>query len=86
MEFYSFIYNWMVKNLADHVGCLVLIRPDYKDDEGLIQHELTHTLAKYKNIRLAYIKQIWNKNHKLNRECEAYATQLLYVRTKITKY
>ena len=62
-----------------HVGCLVLIRPDYKEDEGLIQHELTHVKQNVRTLGWSGIKQIWNKNHKLNRECEAYAEQLKYV-------
>ena len=62
-----------------HVGTLVLIRPDYKDDEGLIQHELTHVKQNIRTLGWSGIKQIWDKNHKLNRECEAYAEQLKYV-------
>lgn len=78
-----FITNWMPNKFSGyHVGCLVLIRPDYKDDEGLIQHELTHVKQNIRTLGWSGIKQIWNKNHKLNRECEAYATQLLYVSDK----
>ena len=78
-----FITNWMPKKFSGyHVGCLVLIRPDYKDDEGLIQHELTHVKQNIRTLGWSGIKQIWNKNHKLNRECEAYAVQLEYVPVK----
>ncbi len=75
-----FISNSMPKRFSGyHVGTLVLIRPDYKDDEGLIQHELTHVKQNIRTLGWSGIKQIWNKNHKLNRECEAYAEQLKYV-------
>ena len=75
-----FISNWMPKRFSGyHVGTLVLIRPDYKDDEGLIQHELTHVKQNIRTVGWSGIKQIWDKNHKLNRECEAYAEQLKYV-------
>lgn len=75
-----FISNWMPKRFSGyHVGTLVLIRPDYKDDEGLIQHELIHVKQNIRTLGWSGIKQIWNKNHKLNRECEAYAEQLKYV-------
>jgi len=75
-----FISNWMPKKFSGyHVGCLVLIRPTHKEDEGLIQHELTHVKQNIRTLGWSGIKQIWNKNHKLNRECEAYAVQLQHV-------
>ena len=39
-----FITNWLIpsKFAGYHIVDIVLIRPEYKDDEGLIQHELTH--------------------------------------------
>ena len=75
-----FITNWMPERFAGyHIVDIVLIRPDYKDDEGLIQHELTHVKQNLRTFMWSGIKQYWNKNHKLNRECEAYAVQLTYV-------
>jgi len=75
-----FISNWMPKKFSGyHVGTTVIIRPDYADDEGLIQHELTHVKQNIRTLGLSGIRQIWDKNHKLNRECEAYAVQLTHV-------
>mgnify|MGYP005731052541 FL=1 len=75
-----FITNWMPERFAGyHIVDIVLIRPDYKDDEGLIQHELTHVKQNLRTLFWSGIKQYWDKNHKLNRECEAYAVQLQYV-------
>ncbi len=75
-----FITNWMPERFSGyHIVDIVLIRPDYKDDEGLIQHELTHVKQNLRTLFWSGIKQYWDKNHKLNRECEAYAVQLQYV-------
>ena len=65
-----------------HIVDIVLIRPQYKDDQGLIQHELTHVKQNLRTLFWSGIKQYWDKNHKLNRECEAYAVQLQYVPDK----
>ena len=78
-----FISNWMPKRFSGyHVGASVIIRPEYADDEGLIQHELTHVKQNIRTLGLSGIRQIWDKNHKLNRECEAYAVQLTHVNKK----
>ena len=75
-----FITNWMPARFAGyHVVDIVFIRPEYKDDEGLIQHELTHVKQNLRTLGWSGIKQYWNKEHKLDRECEAYAVQLQYV-------
>ena len=62
-----------------HFFDIVLIRPEYKDDESLIQYELTHVKQNIRSLGWSLIRTIWDKNHKLDRECEAYANQLLYV-------
>jgi len=75
-----FITNWMPERFAGyHIVDIVLIRPQYKDDEGLIQHELTHVKQNLRTLFWSGIKHYWDKNHRLNRECEAYAVQLQYV-------
>ena len=75
-----FITNWMPARFAGyHVVDIVFIRPEYKDDEGLRQHELTHVKQNLRTVGWSGIKQYWNKEHKLDRECEAYAVQLRYV-------
>lgn len=74
------ICNWMpAKFNGYHFFDIVLIRPEYKDDESLIQYELTHVKQNIRSLGWSLIRTIWDKNHKLDRECEAYANQLLYV-------
>ena len=75
-----FITNWMPERFSGyHFIDIVLIRPEYADDEGLIQHELTHVKQNLRTLLWSGIRQVWDKEHKLNRECEAYSVQLLYV-------
>ena len=76
-----FITNWLIPSrfAGYHIVDIVLIRPEYKDDESLIQHELTHVKQNLRTLGVSGIRQLFDKNHKLNRECEAYAVQLLYV-------
>jgi hypothetical protein len=54
------------------------VRPKWKDNEGLIQHELTHIKQNLRTCLWSGIKQNWSKQHRLDRECEAYAVQLSY--------
>ena len=54
----------------------VLIRPKFRDDEGLIQHELTHVKQNLRTFFYSALRQYWDKQHRLNRESEAYAVQL----------
>ena len=76
-----FITNWLIpsKFAGYHIGTVSFVRPEYKDDEGLIQHELTHVKQNIRTLGVSGIRQYFDKNHKLDRECEAYATQLMYV-------
>ena len=64
------------------VGIIVFIRPKYKDNEGLIQHELTHIKQNLRTCLWSGFKQNWSKQHMLDRECEAYAVQLTYSSNK----
>ena len=56
-----FITNWMPARFAGyHIVDIVLIRPDYKDDEGLIQHELTHVKQNLRtHSRYSKNKLLW---------------------------
>lgn len=76
-----FITNWLIpsKFAGYHIATLALVRPTHKDDEGLIQHELTHVKQNIRTLGISGIRQYFDKNHKLDRECEAYAIQLQYV-------
>jgi hypothetical protein len=65
--------------------CIVLLRPKHKDNEGLIQHELTHIKQNLRTCLFSALKQNWSKQHRLDRECEAYAVQLSYSNTLFHK-
>ena len=57
--------------------CFIKIRPRYKDDIGLLNHELTHVKQFY---RLSIVHQYLNhfsKKYRLKIELEAYKNQLL---------
>ena len=64
------------------LGVLVFIRPMWEDNEGLIQHELTHVKQNLRTFMYSGLKQNWDKQHRLDRECEAYAVQLTYSKSK----
>lgn len=54
-------------------GCHIKIRPAYRDDEGLLQHELQHVRQFWHRVFLP-----WRKMTHLEREIEAYRVQLQY--------
>ena len=59
------------------IGPFVFIRPSYKDDIGLLNHELVHVKQFWKNP----LMQLWyqfSKKDRLQYEAEAYNTQLKY--------
>jgi len=57
-------------------GILVFIRPKYKDDEGLLYHELTHVRQFYRTLGLHAILYLLSKRYRLKAEIEAYREQL----------
>ena len=59
------------------IGPVVFIRPNYKDDVGLLNHELTHVKQFWKNPLMGLLYQ-FNKKYRLRYEAEAYNTQLKY--------
>lgn len=59
------------------VGPIVLIRPGYKTDEGLLHHELTHVKQYWKNPLMGLWYRFSNPA-RLAYEAEAYKVQLAY--------
>jgi hypothetical protein len=57
-------------------GIFIKIRPDYKDDDGLLEHELTHIKQFYTTFMLHGILYKNSKTYRLNSEIEAYKVQL----------
>ncbi len=60
-------------------GPVVRIRPGRKDDEGLLQHELTHVRQFYRFGMIFPALLYWaSEDFRLAAEVEAYAVQLRY--------
>lgn len=60
--------------------CIIQIKPEYRSDVGLLNHELKH-VAQYNNDWFHAIKVKFSKAYRYKIELEAYAEQL-----KIYKY
>jgi len=54
----------------------VRIRPKYKDDKGIHNHELCHVAQFWKLGIFHMVIYTWNKSYRLNCEVEAYREQL----------
>ena len=58
---------------------IILIRPKYRDDEGLLQHELQHLKDMYAGWIILYcIRYFFSKKWRLHYELRGYWTQLEY--------
>ena len=59
-------------------GPVILIKPEYKDDEGLYQHELIHVKQWIFTLGLHSILYLLSNRYKLWAEVQAYRKQLEY--------
>lgn len=66
--------------------CAVLIKPKYKSDTGLLQHELTHVEQNLRTWGLHPLKYHSSDKYRLESEAEAYAVQLSHSNDKTTDY
>lgn len=57
---------------------IVLIRPKYKDDAGLLAHELVHVSQFWRSVGVLPILYRFSKKWRLVLEVEAYREQLKY--------
>lgn len=57
-------------------GFVILIRPEYRFDAGLLAHELTHVKQFRRSFGLLPLVALFSKKMKLNLEVEAYREQL----------
>lgn len=69
-------------------GCanamIVRIRPKYVNDEGLLQHELTHVKQAYRLLILFHsLLYLLDDPYRLHAEVEAYRKQLEYSQDKV---
>ena len=56
---------------------LIFIKPEYKNDFGLLHHEMTHVKQFYKNPLHSFLYK-FSKKYRLKSEVEAYKEQLNY--------
>lgn len=60
------------------IGPLIFIRPEYKNDVGLLEHEKTHVRQWYARPVLMPVRYKYSKKWRLRYEVEAYKVQLQY--------
>lgn len=64
------------------VGCargpFIFIRPEYKSDIGLLEHERVHAKQWYRTVGLHSFLYLFSKQYRLKSEVEAYREQLKY--------
>lgn len=67
---------------AEHAACargfVIFIRPEYKDDKGLLAHEMEHVYQWCATIGLHSFFYLLSKQYRLWAEVEAYKEQLKY--------
>lgn len=84
-----FYNNVITKKFNRHgvaVGNLVFINKAYKNDEGLLQHELTHVKQFYKYMIIPFCILGYTNKYKLKFEVEAYKVQLGYCSKELKEY
>ena len=59
-------------------GPIIRIRPAYKGDEGLKQHEICHVHQWWRTLGLHSLLYLVSKRYRLRAEVEAYRKQLEY--------
>jgi hypothetical protein len=79
--YYKVIYtnnNWLIPKKYAGVTrlFLVFIRPQYRNDVGLLQHELTHVRQFYKIPLIGAYLYRFSRKYRLHCELEAYREQL----------
>lgn len=91
--FYKVFYTnlFVLKNSAGTTrGPFIFIRPEYKDDIGLLEHEKIHVKQWWKNPLFHGIMYLFSEKYRLNCEVEAYKEQLKHCpanrRTLFAKY
>ena len=66
------------------IGFIILVRPDYKDDIGLIEHEKIHVKQFWRTLGLNGLFYFFSKKKRLEYEVEAYRKQLEYAEERST--
>lgn len=66
------------------VFCFALIRPEYREDLGLIEHEKTHVKQFWRLPFIHGLRYRFSKSYRLNCEVEAYKEQLKHYKVDRT--
>ena len=57
-------------------GLFILIRPDYKDDRPLLEHELQHCRQCWRTLWLHVPLYFWSRRYRWHAETDAFAVQV----------
>jgi len=63
-------------------GFFIRIKKDYKDDRGLLEHELQHCRQFYRTLMLHPLLYKFSKTYRYNSELECYRVQLSFSQNK----
>lgn len=76
--YYSVKYTDAVKkgSAGQAITCFITIRPEYKDDVGLLKHEIVHTTQFWRTFGFHALMYLLFKKYRLASEVEAYKEQL----------
>lgn len=69
------------KYSARAIGPIILIRPSYKGNKGLLEHEKVHVRQFWSTLGLYGIPYMLSKKYRLKCELQAYKEQLKYADT-----
>lgn len=61
-----------------NLGPIILIRPGFKNDRGLLEHELVHVRQFYRTFGLFGLLHLFSPKHRLEYELEAYCVSVRY--------
>ncbi|OPY87923.1 MAG: hypothetical protein A4E72_01405 [Syntrophus sp. PtaU1.Bin208] len=67
-------------------GPIIRIRPAYRDDRGLLEHEKVHVKQWWRTFGFHSLLYLCSKKYRLAAEVEAYRVQLRYNPENILKY
>jgi hypothetical protein len=59
-------------------GPFIFVRPEFKDDKGLIAHEFVHVSQFWRTFCLHGLFYLFSDSYKLKSEVEAYKAQLAF--------
>lgn len=63
-------------NAGNSYGPLVFIRPEYKDDNGLLEHEFQHSRIFWRSLGFQSLMYLLSDAAKLAQEVECYKVQI----------